>query len=208
MPVSVGASTAFSSHHFHLQHGDVITSHIVAIDGAVRDSDEVPTNAFTVDLTPPSLQRLTLGEDALEDTVFQTSAAPLAVQWAFTDPESGVVAQHLVVGRQLAGQTAYVPSAQPVVLDADATSHTASVGAPLVSGAQYWFEVTAENGAGAIARGTSVRVTIDDTPPVITHLEVCGVCGIPLLASNLSLSIRHSSSFFVPLGLAVAGLMA
>lgn len=72
--------------------------------------------------------------------------------------------------------TRYVPSATPVVVDKAAITHKAT-GVVLAGGAQYWFEVTAENGAGSVTKATSVRVTIDDTPPVISHLELGNVDG-------------------------------
>lgn len=172
----VGDVKHFDNHHFHLLHGEVVRSHVTATDGALRESSVVNTTSFIVDLTPPELKRLTIGDKNDEDRVFQTSSAPLQANWQYEDPESGVAKQHLVVGQRLGGITKYVPSATPVDVAKDAITHTAA-GLTLVGGGQYWFEVSAENGAGSITRSTSVRVTIDDTPPVITHLELGNVDG-------------------------------
>lgn len=76
---AVGDVNAFSNHHFHLLHGEVVRSHIIATDGALRESVTVNTSSFIVDLTPPALKRLTIGSTTSANAVFQTSSSPLQV---------------------------------------------------------------------------------------------------------------------------------
>ena len=110
------------------------------------------SNGIMLDATPPSTPVVT-------DGGAYASQAVLQAEWSSSDPESGIAYYEYAVGTS--------PGASDIVPFTKSTSTQVTLsGLPLVSGAAYYFAVTATNNAGLTsAVGLSSSIIVDTAPP-------------------------------------------
>ena len=125
--------------------------------------------AVLVDTTPPSAGTVRDGMQADQDFAFSSCFSCATANWnGFQDTESGIDHYHVSVQLQRGGLLVY---SEVFSVDVDSSQTALSLSQfSFTTGDQVRVVVDAFNGAGVSTSVESSGVTIDLTPPTLTHL--------------------------------------
>ncbi|CAH1249045.1 SELE [Branchiostoma lanceolatum] len=165
---SVGMTTSFRWHHFHLHQGDQVFVNLNVTNRALGITS-LMSNGFVLDLTPPELIYLRDGMDPDRDLQYSTSTTELMANWMFIDEETGVNHIDLQMYQTYGGTKTKLGDS--VSLDGAAQNWTSTQAITLNIGALYTIRVHAINAAGLTAVHETDGVLIDPTPPRLLYVH-------------------------------------
>ena len=127
--------------------------------------------AVLIDTTPPTAGTVLDGIPAEQDLAFSSCFSCATANWnGFQDTESGIDHYHVSIQLQPSGMPVY---AEVFSVDIDSSHRTLSLSQfSFSTGDQVRVVVDAFNGAGTSTSVESSGVTIDLTPPTLTHLLI------------------------------------
>ncbi|XP_078621329.1 uncharacterized protein LOC144887805 [Branchiostoma floridae x Branchiostoma japonicum] len=172
---SVGLSTIFRWHHFHLHQGDQVFVNLNVTNRALGVTS-VHSNGFVLDLTPPELYYLRDGLNPDKDMEYSSSTTELTANWKFVDEETGVSYIELQVYQKHGGTKTTLGNS--VTLGGAAQNWTSTEPLVLNIGAVYTVRVHAINAAGLTAVHETDGVIIDPTPPEILFVHAGVLSGM------------------------------
>ncbi|XP_078660674.1 uncharacterized protein LOC144905141 [Branchiostoma floridae x Branchiostoma belcheri] len=172
---SVGMTTSFRWHHFHLHQGDQVFVNLNVTNRALGVTT-LQSDGFVLDLTPPVLKYLRDGLDPDKDAQYSSSTMELTANWKFVDEETGVDYIELQVYQKHGGTRS--PLGESVTLDGEAKNWTSTEALSLNIGALYTVKVRAINAAGLTAVHETDGVLIDPTPPEILFIHAGVLSGM------------------------------
>ncbi|XP_019614832.1 PREDICTED: uncharacterized protein LOC109462715, partial [Branchiostoma belcheri] len=172
---SVGMTTSFRWHHFHLHQGDQVFVNLNVTNRALGVTT-LQSDGFVLDLTPPVLKYLRDGLDPDKDAQYSSSTTELTANWKFVDEETGVDYIELQVYQKHGGTRS--PLGESVTLDGAAQNWTSTEALSLNIGALYTVKVHAINAAGLTAVHETDGVLIDPTPPEILFIHAGVLSGM------------------------------
>ncbi|KAI8514390.1 hypothetical protein Bbelb_087140 [Branchiostoma belcheri] len=172
---SVGLTTSFRWHHFHLHQGDQVFVNLNVTNRALGVTT-LQSDGFVLDLTPPVLKYLRDGLDSDKDAQYSSSTTELTANWKFVDEETGVDYIELQVYQKHGGTRS--PLGESVTLDGAVQNWTSTEPLSLNIGALYTVKVHAINAAGLTAVHETDGVLIDPTPPEILFIHAGVLSGM------------------------------
>ncbi|XP_070562332.1 uncharacterized protein [Ptychodera flava] len=168
-----GDSSSFNWHHFHHKQGDMVYTHIEAMNRA-RSSTSDSTDGFVIDVSAPIMYFLGDGLVPGENDQFTSSKSTLHANWDFQDPESGVARYELAVYEKYGGSKKKIhpkSSDEWEIVEGKATGWT-SPGLNLKTGGQYSIRVSSINYAGLSNVQDTDGVIVDPTAPRMNTVAI------------------------------------